>query len=234
MPSNETSRGQIHNQELLFTPMLAELQNFLPENIGWKLTQLPKETFREETYQIQIVTSTSELMPKALKVGNILPNILLCLPLFYISWSICCWPLWEAGTRAEQTSGHLFVAVPEIVIKGSPASLQRPKPAVPHPVLQQSPCICTGWVSIGCGFRSSSLAWWQVQVQPKKGEEGKQRELSFHLFLEYCSVPTLLCAKEEVRRGQIHEVTVGLKDCKTDTFEHRSHTQASAPGSKNC
>lgn len=30
-------------------------------------------------------------------------------------------------------------------------------------------------------------------------------------------VPTLLCAKEEVRREQIREVSVGLKDCKTDT-----------------
>lgn len=99
------------------------------------------------------------------------------------------------------------------------------------------PCVCTGWVSIGCQFRSSSLAWQQVQVQPKKGEEGKQRDLSFYslyLFLEYCSVPTLLCAKEEVRRSQVYEVT-GMKRLQNrHCFEHRSHTQASAPGSENC
>lgn len=42
-------------------PVLAELQNFLPENTGWKLTRLPKETFREETYQIQIITYHTDL-----------------------------------------------------------------------------------------------------------------------------------------------------------------------------
>lgn len=141
--------------------MLAELQNFLPENTVWKLTQIPKETFREETFreetcQTQINTSTSELKPKAFTVGNVLPNFILCLPLLYVSWSICCWPLSEAGTRAEQTFGHLLVAVPEIVIKDSPASLQKdPNLLFPSLWCSRAPCIFIGWSSIGCQFRSS-------------------------------------------------------------------------------
>lgn len=123
------------------------------------------------------------------------------LTFFYISWRICCWPLSEAGIRAV-IFGHLLVAIPEIVIKDSPAHYKDPSLLFPSLCCSRVPCGCTGWASTGCQFRSSSLASWQVQVQPKKGEEGKQRDLSFYpfcLFLECCSVPALLCSKEEVR-----------------------------------
>lgn len=85
--------------------------------------------------------------------------------------------------------GHLLVAIPEIVIKDSPASLQRPKPAVPLPALQQSPLwlyrLGFYWVSvqelITCLMASTGSA--------QEGGGGKAKGF---ILLSFLSIPGML------------------------------------------